>query len=153
MAGLRRLSRKSRRMSLRAHAIYAGFLILLCLSACSPKATGIVGTWSYQENGMNWEWEFAADGSVTWKIVGQTDMGGKPIAIAGKGSYSLDGAVLLLKLDAFAGLPGILKSSSAAPGFDPSTEIALRFTGPGGMRWTFSTEALGKRDIKASRRK
>ena len=143
-------------MPLKPAKALAGILALSCLLACSPRAratTGsrLIGTWGVQENGMKWEWVFAENGSAAWKIAGLTDMGGKPVEIGGKGSYIFDGAVLLLTLERFAGVPGMLRSAEAPPGFDPSTKVAVHFAGNEGMTWSFSTASLGAQEFKVSR--
>ncbi len=131
-------------------------LALSIACSCSPKpspASLLIGTWEFQLAGMNWEWSFAADSSLKWSILGQTDMGGRRIDISGSGSYRLEGAVLALGFEKFAGVPGILRPSDAAPGFDPGTKVALRFAGKDAMAWSFSTRTYGAEEIEAVRRK
>jgi len=129
--------------------------VVLWVSACSPTAqelgSRLIGTWEFRADGMNWKWVFNQDGSMTWRILGQTDMGGKSVDIAGDGSYSFDGAVLLLRLKKFAGVPGMWRSQEAAPGFDPTTKVKVRFAGKDAMNWSFSTEVLGAQDFRVSK--
>jgi hypothetical protein len=143
-------------MSRRPTVAVLGLLVLAGLWACAPGSDAaqkakVVGTWAFEENGMKWKWNLAADGTLTWAILGQTDMGGKAVAIAGDGSYAFDGAALSLRLNKFAGVPGLWRSEAAAPGFDPVTAVAVRFRGKDEMSWSFSTEATGKQDLKVSR--
>jgi hypothetical protein len=131
----------------------AGIIALIIFGACSPQAprSRLVGAWGFQSNGMNWEWVLDQDGSLKWMILGQSDMSGKVVDISGGGNYSFDGGVLLLRLDKFAGLPGMWRSADAAPGFDPSTKVTLRFLGKDSMQWSFTTQALGAQEVKATR--
>lgn len=144
-------------MPSRLACIRTGIVTLfLCVWACSPASkeelrSRLIGTWEFRTNGMDWKWVFNLDGSLAWMIQGQTDMSGKQVDIGGDGSYSFDGAVLLLKLNKFAGLPGMWRSQAAAPGFDPRTEVAVKFPNIDEMDWSFSTEALGAQSFKVSR--
>lgn len=154
------MSRFLLRGSMRSRLAIAvlGLLSLVWASSCAPKSgadqkSRVVGTWAFEESGMNWKWTLADDGSLTWAILGQTDMGGKPATIGGDGSYAFDGAVLSLHLNKFAGVPGMWRSEAAAPGFDPVTPVTVRFRGKDEMSWSFSTEATGKQDLKVSRSK
>lgn len=117
----------------------------------APLKSQLVGNWKFQLAGMNWEWGFALDGSLKWAIVGQTDMGGKPVDIGGSGSYEFDGSALTMRFEKFAGIPGILRSAAAAPGFDPSTKVAVRFAGKEAMTWSFTTESYGAEEVEAAR--
>jgi hypothetical protein len=145
--------------------IFVAFLFLWACSArtqagngASPAATNaargarLVGTWGFQTNGMDWKWIFGQDGTLRWMILGQTDMGGRPVDISGDGSYSFDGDVLLLKINKFAGVPGMWRSQEAAPGFDPTTKVTVHFIASDAMNWSFATEALGAQSFKVSRR-
>lgn len=133
-----------------------GLFIVFVVSSCAPKSgvaqkSKLVGTWAFEENGMKWKWNLAEDGSLTWAILGQTDMGGQPVTIGGDGKYTFDGTVLSLSLNKFAGVPGMWRSEMAAPGFDPVTAVAVKFRGKDEMSWSFSSEATGKQDLKVSR--
>jgi hypothetical protein len=113
----------------------------------------LAGTWDLQADGMEWRWTFKEDGSLTWSILGQTDMGGRALEVGGGGRYSLAGKALVLELEKFPGLPGAWRSADAPPGFDPVTRVRLRFSGRNRLRWSFSTEALGEQELEAQRLK
>jgi hypothetical protein len=123
-------------------AISLPIIALVFLAACSPKTptSSIVGSWKTESGGMIWQWSFARDGSFAWRILGQTDMGGKPVEIDGKGRFAVSAMTLSLSFEKFPGIPGILRSGDAAPGFDARTEIKLRFSGVSRMLWTFDSE-------------
>jgi hypothetical protein len=146
-------------MRSRSAAAVLGLLCLVLFSSCAQRSgaaqkSRIVGTWAFEQNGMDWKWNFGGDGSLTWAIIGQTGYDSTPLVIGGDGSYSFDGAALSLRLNKFAGIPGgIWRSEAAAPGFDPVTAVAVRFRGADEMTWSFSTEALGKEDLTARRTK
>ena len=134
-------------------AISLPIIALVCLSACSPKASAstIVGSWKTESGGMTWQWIFARGGSFSWRILGQTDMGGKPVRIDGDGRYAASAMTLSLSFEKFPGIPGILRSGDAAPGFDARTEVKLRFTGVSMMLWTFDSAALGTQESTFAR--
>jgi hypothetical protein len=135
----------------------------LAFAACSPKARAarapggasassrLLGSWKFENQGMSWSWTFAPDGSFVWRILGQTDMGGKPVEVAGKGSYAFDAQGLHLSFEKFAGLPEMLRSQDAAPGFDARTEVKLRFAGRQSMVWSYDSAALGSETLNLSR--
>jgi hypothetical protein len=100
---------------------------------------------------MTWQWSFARDGAFAWKILGQTDMGGKALEIGGTGSYAVSVTALDLSFEKFPGVPGILRAGDAAPGFDAKTEVKLRFAGPSKMLWTFDSAALGPQESSLAR--
>jgi hypothetical protein len=148
-------------------AIVLPLVTLICLSACSPKAplasgpsgsvarggpdSPLVGGWKTESGGMTWQWSFARDGSFIWRILGQTDMGGKPVDIQGGGGFSIDAMTLTLNFDTFPGIPGMLRSGNAAPGFDARTEIGLRFAGRSAMSWKFESKVLGEQELSFAR--
>jgi hypothetical protein len=92
---------------------------------------------------MAWQWSFSRDGSFAWQLLGRTDMGGKPLEIGGAGRYAASATMLSLSFEKFPGVPGILRSGDAAPGFDAKTEVKLRFSGASKMLWSFDSAALG----------
>jgi hypothetical protein len=100
---------------------------------------------------MTWQWIFARGGSFSWRILGQTDMSGKPVRIDGDGRYAVSATTLSLSFEKFPGIPGILRSGDAAPGFDARTEVKLRFTGVSMMLWTFDSAALGRQESTLAR--
>jgi len=125
----------------------------MLLGSCSPAGKpALAGTWSLEANGMRWSWSFEADGGFVWNILGQTDMGGRPVEVSGRGSYSRDRASLILRFEKFPGLPGgMWRSAEAAPGFDARTEIRLRIEGGKAMTWTFTSAALGDQSLSFTR--
>ncbi|MGA2547622.1 MAG: hypothetical protein ABSF43_13805 [Rectinemataceae bacterium] len=134
-------------------AISLPIIALICFSACSPKAPAstIVGSWKTESEGMTWQWSFARDGSFAWRVLGQTDMGGKPVEIDGEGHYAVSAMTLSLSFEKFPGVPGILRSGDAAPGFNARTEVKLRFAGVSRMFWTFDSAALGTQESSLAR--
>ncbi len=128
-------------------------LVFICLSACAPRpsAATLVGSWKTESGGAAWQWSFSQGGDFAWKILGQTDMGGKPLEIGGAGRYALSAATLSLSFDKFPGVPGVLRSGDAAPGFDAKTEVKLRFAGASKMLWAFDSAALGPQESSLAR--
>ena len=129
------------------------FLAAALFLSCSPSAPpSLAGTWSLETNGMRWSWDFGPEGDFVWHILGQTDMGGHPVEVTGKGSYSLERMALHLRFERFPGLPGgMWRSGDAAPGFDARTEARLRVEGTEAMTWSFSSATLGEQVLRLTR--
>jgi hypothetical protein len=134
----------------RAHGIVAFLVLILALgfAGCSPRSrpdlgVALVGSWTFEDRGMRWQWNFDRDGSFAWAILGQSDMGGRPVDVRGSGSYALEGGRLLLRFRPFEGIPGIYAAQPAAPGFDAKTAVVLGFAGRTAMTWSFDSAALG----------